>query len=308
MAKKTYTGTVGDLNFGTAGNWSPSGVPGSGDDLIFDALATSGINGSDQTGGGVIFNTLTIYGTFGQASPGTILFGSNGTPLKLNVTNGNTANINLPAAAATSSTQVGCQRINLDLGTTSPIVNVYAANPRSFDTGKETVRIRTNNAACDINVLGGSGGVGIATDNYTDTTTVGNVNVTGGVCNLGAGVTYNNLVNNGGQALVNSTPVVALICFAGDLYTRGTYIVPTITGDGGTVHCLHRASAGSSLTQLNLRNGGLLDLSQSGEAFVITNCSLRNGRFQTVSDTQITFTNGVQPDFAAETRWSGQNA
>ncbi|HSZ58512.1 MAG TPA: hypothetical protein VK797_22790 [Tepidisphaeraceae bacterium] len=308
MAKKTWSGTIGDFNFATSGNWSPSGVPGNGDDLIFDATAVSAINGSDQTGGGVVFNTLTIYGTFGSSSPGTILFGSNGTPLKLNVTNGNQVGINLPAAAASSSTQVGCQRINLDLGTTSPIVNVFQANPRAIDTGKETVRIRANNAACDINVLGGSGGIGIATDNYTDTTTVGNVNVTGGVCNLGSGVTYSNVVNDGGQVLVNSTPVTALICFAGDLFTRGTYLVPTATCDGGTIHCLHRNAGAACITQLNLRNGGLLDLSQSGESFTITSTSLRNGRFKTVSDTQIVFTNGISPDFNAANAWSGQNS
>lgn len=35
-ATKTWTGAGGNCNFSTAGNWSPSGAPSTGDDLVFD--------------------------------------------------------------------------------------------------------------------------------------------------------------------------------------------------------------------------------------------------------------------------------
>lgn len=39
-ATKTWTGTAGDQQFNTAGNWSPSGAPTTGDDLVFPLSAS----------------------------------------------------------------------------------------------------------------------------------------------------------------------------------------------------------------------------------------------------------------------------
>src|SRR5688572_22967681 len=40
-ATKTWTGSGGDSNFNTAGNWSPSGAPTNADDLVFPQTATN---------------------------------------------------------------------------------------------------------------------------------------------------------------------------------------------------------------------------------------------------------------------------
>lgn len=40
-ATKTWTGSGGDSNFNTSGNWSPSGAPTNGDDLVFPQTATN---------------------------------------------------------------------------------------------------------------------------------------------------------------------------------------------------------------------------------------------------------------------------
>jgi len=303
MATKVFTGGASDLNWATSGNWSPSGAPANGDDVIFDFNAATGVNGSDQSA--VTLNSLTILASFGSSSPGLILFGSNGTPLKILITTGKAVRIGDPSNSPTPAG--GSQRINLDVGTSAPIITVASTATTGVDTGKEVVRIKGVNAAIDVNVLAGS--VGIATDNYSDAATVNNVNVSGvATVNLGAGVTYANLINNGGQCKVRSAPSTALIAFSGDIYTTGTYLVPTVTIDGGAVHPQHRAAAGASITMLNLRGGGNFDTSVSGEAMTITNFSFRKGSITAFSDSQLTFTNNAALDFDANNKWSGQNS
>lgn len=300
MATKTWTGAT-DTAWTTSGNWSPSGAPASGDDVIFDGTATGALAGSDQSA--TTLNSLTIYSTFGSSSPSTILIGTNGTPLKVGVTTGNAVLINVASGSPTK--YYGPQRINLDFAATGPIVTVFTSNSTAVDNGKEVIRLKTASSSCDINVLGGT--VGIATDNNGDTATIRNVNASGGTVNLGAGVTYANLSNNGGTCLVRSAPSTAIAVYKGSVTSRNTYDIPTVTIDGGTFYALHRAASGASIDQLNLRGGGTLDTSQSGEALTITNFSYRDGKINAFSPSQVTFTN-VSIDFDDKTTWSGAAA
>ena len=59
MATKYWDGsTDGDLN--TAANWTPSGVPGAGDDVIFDGRTTQSVSGSMSTFATVDLGSVTI--------------------------------------------------------------------------------------------------------------------------------------------------------------------------------------------------------------------------------------------------------
>lgn len=60
-ATKTWTGGGVNANWSTAANWSPSGGPVAGDDLVFPAGALQLTNNND-TAAGTSYNTLSITG------------------------------------------------------------------------------------------------------------------------------------------------------------------------------------------------------------------------------------------------------
>jgi hypothetical protein len=294
MSTTFYWTGVTDANWATTTNWTPTGPPsvGGGDSAIFDQNAVGSVNGSDQSA--TTLASLTILQTFGS---GTILFGSNGTPLKVNVSGavriGDTGDSPAPA--------VGAQRINLDLATSAPVVDVVQTSASAIDAGKAVCRLRFNNASAVLNVIGGS--VGVATDNYTDTATIGSVNASGGTVDLGAGCTLTNVVCNGGTIAIRSAATLVNV-FNGTVNTYGTWLLATATLEGGILQCQHRAASGSSITTLNLR-GGTLDTSQAGSAFVIGTTNLRLGSIVSFSDTQITYS-AVAIDMNSKTNFQCQ--
>ncbi|MCK6471638.1 MAG: C25 family cysteine peptidase [Planctomycetes bacterium] len=58
-ATKTWTGGAGNNNFNTAGNWSPSGVPGSGDDVVFNGVSPGDVTITSS----LTIKSLTFSGT-----------------------------------------------------------------------------------------------------------------------------------------------------------------------------------------------------------------------------------------------------
>src|SRR3989442_14168763 len=62
-AVKTWTGTVGNGNWGTAGNWAPAGAPVNGDDLVFPAGAP--FLNNTNTFSGRTFNSISFNGASG---------------------------------------------------------------------------------------------------------------------------------------------------------------------------------------------------------------------------------------------------
>jgi hypothetical protein len=287
MATKTWTGGAGDKAWATAGNWSPSGAPASSDDVIFDQNAATGVSGGDFTSGGTItLNSLRIKLTFGSSS---ILFGDNGTPVKVAVTAAGLVRIGEPANGPSSAN--GSQRINLDLSTSNCIVTVYGSATTAIDSSKEVVRLRMNHASSTLDVLGGS--VGVATDNSGDTATIGTVNVSGGTLNLASGCTLTTVNNNGGTLTVGSA-ITTLLHVTGTTTTFGTGLIGTLTMYAGNVSLQHRAS-GNSITTLNLR-GGSLSLKADGRAITIATLNYRAGTIKQFSDSQATYT-AVALDF-----------
>lgn len=279
MATRIWTG-ASSTAWGTAGNWSPTTTPVNGDDVIFDQNATRSVAGSDQSA--VALASLKITLPFGDAS--TILFGDSGTPLKISIASGGLVEIGAPSNSPVAAS--GSGRINLDTASSNCIVNVYGSLGSTADSGKEPVRLRMNHSSSIVNVMGGT--VGIATDNDTDTATVGTINAKGGQVNLSSGVTVTNVTGNGGTVTTHGA-VTTLENLSSNVTTYGTALVGTLTQVGGTTTCIHRVSGGVSITTLNLR-GGILDLSQNGQAITITSLSIRGGVIQCFSDTQLTVT------------------
>ncbi|HEX6461774.1 MAG TPA: autotransporter-associated beta strand repeat-containing protein [Candidatus Saccharimonadales bacterium] len=60
-ATKTWAGTAGDHQFNTAGNWSPSGAPTTGDDLVFPLSASDKAPANNASGLSV--NSITFSGS-----------------------------------------------------------------------------------------------------------------------------------------------------------------------------------------------------------------------------------------------------
>jgi autotransporter-associated beta strand protein len=61
-ATKTWTGAGADANWSTAANWSPSGAPGAGDDLIFPLGAARPTNNND-TAAGTTYASISVIAT-----------------------------------------------------------------------------------------------------------------------------------------------------------------------------------------------------------------------------------------------------
>lgn len=110
-ATKTSTGTG---NWNTNGTWSPSGVPGNGDDVIIAAthnvtvntntnsLASLTVNGTLTVGSNGTSRTVTVTGNVSVASAGTIICGSNNATHTMNI-GGNLSNAGTFDGQATAS-------------------------------------------------------------------------------------------------------------------------------------------------------------------------------------------------------------
>ena len=202
-ATKTWTGLGADANWTTAANWSPSGAPMAGDDLVFPAGASRLSNNNDTTAG-TSYNTLSITGPAG----GYILSG-NAIQLAAGLTAENSAanTVALPITLTASQTfTVSGDRLRLngpiDLGPniltvatgSTGIVEVNATISGTGGltyTGSATSALSINAAATysgPTNILSGSFSVTGANGGALNPASV--VTLTGGVLQF----------NNGGSA------------------------------------------------------------------------------------------------------------
>ncbi|MBL8182790.1 MAG: VCBS repeat-containing protein [Blastocatellia bacterium] len=127
-ATKTWTGAGGDANWGTAANWTPSGVPAANDDLVFPVTALQQSN-NNNTSVLTTYRSITVEG-------GTYTIGGN----LLRLTNGLTVN-------------GGTQTFNFPLTLSAP--QTIASN----NSGTATILILS--IGSNLTTIDGSGIVGI---------------------------------------------------------------------------------------------------------------------------------------------------
>lgn len=260
MAKKIWIGTTND--WGTAGNWSGSGVPANGDDVYFDSSVSQDV-GAGLNQSAVTLASLNIAATF---------IGKIGTASAYLQVGATLLNIGAPSLSGTPSE--GSQRIKIDLGSVQSAVVVFASNKTTADTGLEPIRIKGTHASNTLNVLGGR--VGVATTSPSEVATIATVKVTGNTSflNLSAGCTLTTITNNGGTVNVNSA-ATTITNISGNLKTGGTGLIGTFNADGGGVVLNNRAS-GDDVTTLSW-NGANIDWGGNPDAFIANATTIKRG-------------------------------
>ncbi len=279
MATKTWVGTdsgnVGD--WGTAANWSPSGVPVQTDDVRI-ANSAQDITGTlDQSA--VALTSLTIDLSY------TGLIGS----LQSDFLEVGAVTAVLGQRRSSTGTFTGSKRLNIDFGTTTASqIKVYSTATSAQDQNRQPLRIRAVNAATDLMVYGGSMAV---SDDSSNSSTLGDIIVEGGSLNIGDNVTLTNLTQSGGS-VNNQSSIVTAVIKGGTLNQYDSVAATTITtltlSNSGTVN--HFASG--TITTLNL-NGGLIDLTKTQSPKTITNITADVGGTMITDSGTVTLTNDI---------------
>lgn len=255
MATKLWNSTS-STDWGTAGNWSPSGVPATGDTVI---LANSSVNiDTTLNQSAVTLAALYIYQSYTGAI-GT----SAGVALQVGAT---LCRIGDPANSAT--TPGGAGRIILDFGsvqTTCIIVNTSSA---STDAAFAPVSLKGTHASNKLIVYGGR--VESANRLPTDAATWAEVDVqaqagvSAPMVYLASGCTLTALNQSAGTLTINSA-ATTIVQSAGTLTTQGSGAITTVTA-GGTANL----NSTGTITTANAIGGGTANFSGDSQAKTVT--------------------------------------
>ena len=280
MAKKTWVGTDSgnEGDYGTAANWSPSGVPIAGDDVIIANTSQSITGTLDQSA--VALNSIIID----QSFTGEI---------------GNSSSDFLQIASATAvigqrrgniGTFTGSKRLNLDFGSSTACqVEVYNTASTAQDPNRTPCRIQAANASTDIKIYNGAVSL---SDDSDDTSTVGDILVQGGTCTAGSGMTITNVTVSGGTLNIYSSIGTLARVKGGTLNaydgTSANTIATCTVSDAGIVN--HYATG--TITTLNC-NGGTTDLTRTQDAKTVTTVNLDSDATLIIDTANVTLTNDL---------------
>ena len=277
MATKNWTGaTSGDIN--VAGNWSPSGVPSSGDTVWFNSSAvvavTAGLTQWSSTAPDAVNVTSGYTGTIGTFA----------SPLTLAAT---TINVGLPEGGTAGT---GSGRLHIAFGSVTFTANIHTTASTATDTGVYPLRIKGGNASSVINLFSGSLS---HADQPGESATVGTLYNIGGTVNQGSGVTQTTVTSLSGAISTASGGTTANI-------HGGTYR-DTGVGAWTTASIGGSASFGSTgtVTTLNVTGQGTADFTTVSGSKTITNCNADNGATITDPLARVVFTNGIIPSLCS---------
>jgi len=276
MATKLWVGTSTAGDYAVAANWSPSGVPIAGDDVILANSSQDITAGLDQSA--VALTSFTVDLSY------TGLIGSSDFDF-LEIA---ASTVVIGQRRSTSGNFTGSKRLNLDLGSsTAAQVKVYGTASQAQTATRQPLRLRASNASTDITVFSGSVAI---SDDSTNSTTIGDLNMVAGSVSIGDSVTMTNLVQNGGS--VNSQSSVTTATIKSGTFNQydsaSASTITTLNCNGGTVN--HYATG--TITTLNL-NSGTVDLTKTQLAKTVTTLTADRGTLVTDSGV-VTITNEIQ--------------
>lgn len=280
MATKVWVGTDSGNEgaYGTAANWSPSGVPIASDDVIIANTSQSILTGLDQSA--VALSSIIID----QSFTGVI---------------GTSASDFLQVASAVAvigqrrgniGTFTGSKRLNLDFGSSTACqVEIYNTASTAQDTNRTPCRLKAGHANTDIKVYGGSVSV---SDDSDDTSTVGDIVVKGGTVTGGTGITLTNVIVSAGTLNLYSS-VATLATIKGGVFNMydgtgaNTIATCTVTDSGNVNHF-----ATGTITTLNC-NGGTTDLTRTQDAKTVTTVNIDENASLIIDTSTVTLTNDI---------------
>ena len=279
MATKVWIGTdSGNAGkYDTAANWSPSGVPLAGDDVII-ANSNQDINaGLDQSA--VALSSITIDLSY------TGLVGTAAAFLQVAA-----STAVLGQRRSSTGTFAGSGRLNLDFGTSTACqITVNGTASTAQDQNRQPLRLRAVNAGTDLHVFAGSLAI---SDDSENSSTLGDIDVSGGSVNVGASVTLTNLTVSNGIVNIDSSIAGTATVKGGTLNsydsTSASTIATLTVSESGIVN--HYATG--TITTLNL-NGGTVDLTKTQQAKTVTTITADQGGTLITDSGTVTITNDI---------------
>jgi hypothetical protein len=275
-----------------AANWSPSGVPTTGDDVYFDSNSNgydvqAGLSGSGSLES-VALSSIHFLDTF------TRLVGTETSPLACDADN-----VYIHEATGSPSA-AGSRRINLDLGSNQANVVVYGSASTTADVGLPQVRIIGTNASNTLYATGNAS-VGVAVGDATEVATFASINTArdangnAPTIQLGAGCTLTT-IEAGAGVTINQGANVTTAVVSGTYRAQGTATHGTLeVRDGGVC----RYNSTGTITTLEVHGGGAMDFSGDPQPKTVTNCVLSQGaslHLNNGNPLSITFTNDIDLD------------
>lgn len=263
MANKTWAVASGvNGNYGTAANWSPSGVPIAGDNVRIPVGSGNISSGLDQSAVAIadFIVELGYAGSIGSVTeylkidPDRFDFSGNGV-----------AYINLGSAAIAPS--------------------VY--NTATPGTGLRGLYL-LGSALTVLNAVKGS--IGVAS-RIGETSTVATIRCLGASVYVGSGVTLTTFYQTAGDSEVHCA-CTTITCYGGKLKTAELGAITTITVEGGEV----KSESSGTVTNVNA-NGGTVDALGSGIARTWTNLKQNPRSTVKYSPSVLTITNRLAPDY-----------
>jgi hypothetical protein len=256
-------------NWTNAADGTTTAVPTTGDNVFISSVPGATLaNIEAATMASITLATLTISSTYG----GTI--GGTGTTSPFGYWEiGATAwSIGNPSSDGNQAN--GSGRIKINFGTIA-FSGVVVATGQSIDTGFEPVRILGANSGNVLEVQ--SGLVGVATNLPGEDAQLSAVNIIGGTCDLGAGVTLASATASGNGNLNSACAITTLTTAAGTNVTASGAVEIATANVYGNVYFNNRPGSGDAVGTLNIYNGGDANFAGNPAACTVGTVNVESG-------------------------------
>ncbi len=262
MANKTWAGSDG--NYGTAGNWSPPGVPSTGDHVRIPASSTQSITSGLDQSAVAIGDFIVEEGYIGEIGTAAGYLQIDPDRFEFN----------------------GSGQAYIDIG--SAAIDVQVLGTATAASGERGLYLK-GSAIDELAILGGNVGVAAI---HGETATVTTCRVTGSSADvwLGAGMTLTTLQVNAGTVRLRCAATTVTV-YGGTVYTEEAGAITTMTVDGGTVY----PNSSGTVTTLNM-DGGSVDFTRSGLARTVSTLKQNPGSTLTYDPAVLTITTRSAPD------------
>jgi hypothetical protein len=257
MADKTFNILTGAVTWNTAGNWTPSGVPATGDRVFLpsgNAVITAG-----STQAAVALAELVALDTF----TGSLVIDVNATLVRVGAPSGST------------SGNGGSGKFVLSPSAASTVLVYKTASSTDATSGYGAFRF--NGTAAGNAVYVQSGSVEVGSD--LAAAKVDTLDVQAGTVVVRQAATTKAMTQSGGEIRHAGLwdAAASVVQTGGTLYTSGTTAAQSFV-IGGTAYLNHRNTGGNDATAVEVLNGGTLNTQGDPRSFDTSSAvTLRKG-------------------------------
>lgn len=290
LVTSATTANLSPSDINDAANWSGGAVPGSNDDVYFDATNTTDALWNLSALSAVTLTSLNISngytGSIGLSpvdTDGTAYWQYRAQYLLVGAT---TSNIG-------DTTGTGSGRLKIDNSSIQTTLNVNNTGSPT-DADLSALIWKGTHASNVVNLAGGSFGAAVFGG---ETATIATLRLGGtgaggalpatAIC--GPGVTLTTVNNLGGSVTINSAATTILIQNGGTLTTLGTGAITTVNNRNGTLN----AQSNGTITTLVVGTGSTADFSGDARAKTVTTTTIYAGATVNDPENVVVWTNGL---------------